>query len=161
MHADIKTFVRACIHCLSTVGVGKIPSPFGPAVHGTAANDLLQFDYIELAPSNLGDKYVLMLRDDHSDYNWSFSFPDTSAENAARAIIDWAAAFGAPKQLMSDWPTHFKNETLRLVSKGLKVPHHFTLTYCPWSNGAVERLGKELLKTFRAVVSELQMRPKE
>jgi hypothetical protein len=92
MHADIRSFVRVCIHCLTIVGGGKAPRPFGPTVHGTAANDLLQFDYIVLAPSNLGDKHVLMLRDDHSDYNWFFSFPDTSAENAARAIIDWAVA---------------------------------------------------------------------
>lgn len=58
---------------------------------------------------------------------------------------------------MRDGPTHFKNETLRLVAKGLQVPHHFTLPYSPWSNGAVERLGKEMLRFFRSVVSELQM----
>lgn len=102
-----------------------------------------------------------MLRDDHSNYCWLFSFPDTLAENAARAIIDWSAAFGVPRGLMSDGPTHFKNETLRRVSKGLRVPHHFTLPYTPWSNGAVERLGKELLRVFRAVCSELQLRPEE
>lgn len=72
-----------------------------------------------------------MLRDDHSDYKWLFSFPNTAAENATRAIIDWAGAFGVRKSLMSDGPTHFKNETIRMVAKGLKVPHHFTLPYCP------------------------------
>lgn len=98
-----------------------------------------------------------MLRDDHSDYKWFFNFPNTDAENAAHAIIDWCAAFGVPNGMMSDGPTHFKNETLRSVSKGLKVPHHFTLPYTPWSNGAVERLGKELLRIFRSVISELGM----
>lgn len=82
-----------------------------------------------------------MLRDDHSDYKWFFPFGDTSAENAAQAIIDWCAAFGALSSFMTDGPTHFKNETLRLVSKGLMDPHHFKIPYCPWSNGAVERLG--------------------
>lgn len=161
LSSDVRTFVRSCIHCLSTTGGERVPRPFGPAVHGTSPNDLLQFDYIEVAPSASAEKYVLMLRDDHSDYKWFFAFPDTSAENAARAIIDWAAAFGAPKCLMSDGPTHFKNETVRLVSKGLKVPHHFTLPYSPWSNGAVERLGKELMRTFRSITSELQLRPDE
>jgi transposase InsO family protein len=161
MTSDVQAFVRACIHCLSTVGGGKVPRPFGPAVHGTKPNDLLQFDYIELGPSQAGDKYVLMLRDDHSDYKWFFAFAGESAENAALAIIDWCAAFGVPNCLMSDGPTHFKNETVRLVSKGLKVPHHFTLPYTPWSNGAVERLGRELLRVFRAVASELQMRLEE
>ena len=41
------------------------------------------------------------------------------------------------------------------------MPHHFTLPYAPWSNGGIERLGKELLRVFRSVVSELQMRLEE
>ena len=102
-----------------------------------------------------------MLRDDHSDYKWFFPFSDTLAENAAIAIIDWCAAFGVPNGLMSDGPTHFRNETVRLVCKGLKVPHHFTLPNTPWSNGAVERLGKELIRVFRAALSELQLDLKE
>lgn len=69
-----------------------------------------------------------MIRNDHSNYNWLFTFPDTSAENAARLIIDWAAALRVSKSLMPDGPTQFKNETVLLVSKGLKVAHHFTLS---------------------------------
>lgn len=68
MPGDVKTFVCACIHFLSTIGGEKIPRPFGPAVHGTKPNDLVQFDYIRLGPSKSGDKYVLILRDYHSDY---------------------------------------------------------------------------------------------
>ena len=161
LHEDFKTFVRVCIHCLSTTGGEKVPRPFGPSFHGTAPHDLLQFDYIELGESSSGEKYVLMLRDDHSDFKWFFPCMETTAETAAQAIIDWCSSFAVPKALMSDGPTHFKNETIRLVCKGLQVPHHFTRPYCPWSNGAVERLGKELLRTLRALLSELQMRPTE
>lgn len=138
-----------------------MPRPFGPAVHGTGPNDLLQFDYIEIGSASTGEKYVLMLRDDHSSYCWFFAFRDTLAENAARAVVDWCAAFGVPAGLMSDGPTHFKNETLRLVCKGLRVLHQFTLPYTPWSTGAVERLGKELLRVFRALTSELDLRANE
>lgn len=58
---------------------------------------------------------------------------------------------------MLDGPTSFRNETLGLFCKVLRTPHHFTLPYCPRSNGAVEILGKELLRVFRALLSELQM----
>ena len=137
LQADVRAFVRACIHCLSTSGGEKVPHPFGLSVHGTKANDNLQFDYIDLGASQSGDKYVLMLRDDHSDYKCFLAFPNTLAENAATAVIEWCAVFGVPNGLMSDGPTQFRNEVVRLVTKGLKVPHHFTLPYCPWSNGAV------------------------
>eukprot|EP00171_Calliarthron_tuberculosum_P004016 IDg4016t1 len=86
------------------------------------------FDYIEIAPSQTEDKYVLMLRDDHSDYKWFFSFSEGEC----------------PFDL-----------------KALKVPHHFTLSYSPWINGAVEHLGKKLLRVFRSVCSELRLRPDE
>lgn len=104
-----------------------------------------------------GAKYVLMLCDDHSDYKWFFPIADTLAEHAANTIIDWCAAFAVPLGLMGDGPTHSKNETVHLLTKGVKVPHHFTFLCCPWSNGTVKRLGKELPRTVRAVVSELQM----
>lgn len=155
--ADVDAFLHTCIHGLSTIGGGKVTRPYGPAVHGTAANDLLQFDYLEIAEASTGEKYVLMLRDDHSNYCWFFSFAGTAAENSAHAIIDWCAAFRFPQQLMSDGPTHFRNEFLCLVAKGFRLPHHFTLPYAPWSNGGIECLGKELLRVFRAVVSELRL----
>ena len=102
-----------------------------------------------------------MLRDDHSGYQWFFPFATTAAENAANEIIDWCAAFGVPQGLMSDGPTHFRNETMLLIAKGLRVPHHFTLPYTPWRYGTVERLGKELVRALRATVSEFQMRYEE
>lgn len=138
-----------------------MPRPYGPAPHGTGSNDLLQFDYIEVAPAATGEKYVLMLRDDHSSYCWLFAFADTMAENATRAVIDWCAALGVPHGLIADGLAHFQNETLPLVCKGLRVPHQFTLPYTPWSKCGVEQLGKELLRVFRPVTTELRLRPDE
>lgn len=81
-------FVKACIHCISIVEADKVPIPFGPALHGTKPKDLLQFDYTEIEKSNAGPKYILMLRDDNSDYKWFFATPVKSAGNAALAIVD-------------------------------------------------------------------------
>jgi len=41
--------------------------------------------------------------------------------------------------------------------EGPPGPVPLTLPYTPWSNGAVERLGKEVVPTLRSVLSELQM----
>lgn len=62
---------------------------------------------------------------------------------------------------MSDVHTHFKKETVHLVYEELKVPHPFTLPYCPWSNGTVKRVGKEFLCVLRSVLSELKMEKTE
>lgn len=50
-----------------------------------------------------------MLKDDRTSYSWLFACPDTAAEKAASAVIDWAAAFGIPNGFMSAGPTHFRN----------------------------------------------------
>lgn len=72
-----------------------------------------------------------MLLDDHSNFYWLLASPDTVVESFAPSIFDWLATFGGSKGLMSDSPAHFKNETLWLVAKGLRVPHHFTLPFAP------------------------------
>lgn len=59
---------------------------------------------------------------------------------------------------MSDVPTHFWNETIRLLTKGIRVPRYFTLPYCSWRNGEVE-LGEEVFRVALAVLSELQQPP--
>lgn len=53
---DVELFVQACIHCLSTTERECIPRPFGPSVHGTKPNELLQFDYIELGKATTGSR---------------------------------------------------------------------------------------------------------
>ena len=118
MKDNVALFVSSCIHCLLTVGGERTPRPFGPSVFGTHPNDLLQFDYIELGKSTMGDQYVLILRDDHSGYAWFYPTVSTSAEKAASALIAWCAACGPPTTMMSDGPTHFRNETLKLLTKG-------------------------------------------
>lgn len=136
---------------------GKTPRLYDHAVHGTSANDFLQFAYISIALTASSEQYVVMLRDDHSSYCWLFAIPDTSAKNAARSIIDCCAAFGVPSGSMSDGQTNFKNETLRLVAEKLRVPHQFTLPYVPWSNGGIERRGKDILHVLRSTASKLQL----
>jgi hypothetical protein len=39
----------------------------------------------------------------------------------------------------------------------LKAKHHFTTENCPWSNGTIESTCKQVMRAFRAVLSELKM----
>lgn len=150
---DVRSFASSCIHCFYAQRGEKVPRLFGPARYGTKPDDLLQFDYIKVGPSTDGDKYVPLLRDDHSGYSWLFLFSETTALNAAQAIIDWCTAFGISKSFMSKGPAHFKNEIIRIITKRLKVHHHFTLLCCPWSNGSFERLRKDIVRVFRSALS--------
>lgn len=156
--SDRTAHLRQRLHpLLSKTGSNRVPRPFGPAVQGFKPNALAQFDYLEMCPSRTGRKSVLMLRDDKCNYCWLFPFPNTHAENVAHTIIYWSAAFAVLYFLLSDGPTHFRNQTVRLVTKALRIKHDFTLPYFAWSNDAVKRLAREVLRVARAVLSELQL----
>lgn len=157
LREDCKQFVRKCIHFLSTTGGRKVPRPFGPSFFGDAPNALLQFDYLKMDPSFEGSNYLLVIKDDFSSYCWLLPFAKATADNAADSLLEWSTTFTVPDALMSDGGSHFKNETVRILSKSLRVPHHFTLPYTPWSNGSIERLNKEVLRILRSTLSELQL----
>lgn len=68
---------------MSTTRGERAPRLYGPVFCGTAANHLLQSDYIKVAQSATDDKYVFMLHDYHSNYKFLLALPNTSAKNAA------------------------------------------------------------------------------
>lgn len=139
--------LRRAIHSMSIYhGRYKDPRPFDMALHVCKPNALIQSDYLELGTSSTSNKYVLMLQHDHFNYFWLFPFPDTNAEHAVHALVNWRAVFGVREVLMSDTPTNSKNEHFRLFPKSLPTPHQFTLPYCPWSNGQSKVLGERLLE---------------
>ena len=43
------------------------------------------------------------------------------------------------------------------MSDKMGINHHITTAYSPWANGTAERLGRELLWTLRALLSERQL----
>lgn len=130
-------------------------------MHGTTPNDLVKLEYIEFRATHTGEKYVLMLRDDHSGSFGFYPCSVTASDVAADALIDWSAAFGASNLLMSDGPTHFKNVSIPLLEKGLHAQHHFTLPYFPWFSSALKHVDGKRFLISRKLLSKPQSRQDE
>lgn len=124
-------------------------------LHGVKPNALLQLDYLKLGAIKRGCKYVVIRRDDQSNYYWLLPFAGTGREDAAQAIVIECGVFGTPEGLMYDGPTHFRNEKVRLFTTVLRTVHHLTLPECRWSNRTVERLRRESFGVAPAFLSEL------
>ncbi len=154
---DVESFVKSCIHCLSTESGKVVPRPLGHAMHAEKPNELLHFDFCYLMPGEDSVTYVLILKDDLSGYVWLIPTADADAESVADALLKWFAAFGVVSNWVSDRGSHFKNELVRILGEATKASHHFTLAYCPWSNGTVEVVCRELLRATRALLSEFQL----
>ena len=46
---------------------------------------------------------------------------------------------------------------LEKLTDVLGVEHHITLAHCPWANGSVEVAGRELIRTIKALLSEMRL----
>lgn len=157
LEADVASFCQSCLHCLCTDSRVRVPRPLGSAIHAEKPNQVIHFDYCYIGKSAHGTKYVLIIKDDLSSYTWLYACESADAESTADALIDWFAAFGPVSQWVSDQGTHFKNELLRILKDKFRAEHHFTLPYCPWSNGTVEVVCRELLRAVRALLSEFSL----
>jgi len=157
LELDTETFCETCIHCLCTDSRIKIPRPLGSALHADKPNEVIHFDFCYIGKSTYGPKYVLILKDDLSSYVWLYACEAADAETTANSLIDWFAAFSPVPQWVSDRGSHFKNEIISILRDKFRSQHHFTLAYCPWSNGTVEVVCRELLRGIRALLSEFNL----
>lgn len=160
MDEDVKDFVESCIHCLSTTSGDIIPRPLGHALHASAPNKLLHFDFCYMSQGEEDYLYVLVLKDDFSGYVWLEPTKAADADTVTDVLIRWFSSFGVVKNWVSDRGSHFRNELVKNLKERLNSSHHFTLAYCPWSNGTVEVVCRELLRATRALLSEFQLSQK-
>lgn len=98
-----------------------------------------------------------MRNPDFSGYVWLVPTVEATADAVADALINWFASFSVVPTSVSDRGTHFKNKLIGLLSDTTKSSHHFSLSYCPWSNGTVQVFCLELLRATRAILSEFQL----
>lgn len=157
MDADVLSFCDSCIHCSVSQSGELVPQPLGHALHAERSNEMLHFDFCYMDKASTSETYVLIVKDGLSSYTWMFPCEQIDAETVADSLIDWLVAFGVFDMFVSDQGTHFKNDAVRTIQEKLRIGHHFTLPHCPWSNGTVEVVFRELLCTTKAILSELQL----
>ena len=158
---DVALFVRNCLLCLFSKSGDMIPRPLGQALHGTRPNEVLHLDYLYMGASFGSERYLLIIRDDLSGYVWLWPTASASSEDAADALASWISAFGAMEWIVSDRGSHFKNSLIRHLVESMHINHHFTTAYCPWANGTVERVCKEVLRAARVLLHELRLGEKD
>ena len=92
-------------------------------------------------------KYLIAIIDDKSRFIvYANLFDSASGENSAIALQSAIDTFGAPKELVSDNGTHFKNihtgkscKPMKNVEEKYGIKHIFIRPYYPQSNGKIER----------------------
>ena len=132
-------------------------------MHGTEVGNVLHFDY--LSPEKRGAigvaglvegsyEHLLVFMEDVGRFVWLEEAAFCSSEVAARAVLKWCALFGVPRAFVSDGGTHFAGETMKMVSARFGVTHHFGVANVSWTSGTIERMDREVVRTFGAILSK-------
>jgi Integrase zinc binding domain len=156
----VKVFVQNCLDCVATIPGDKVPRPLGTKLHATKPNEIRHFNFLYIGLSRDGGyQYLLLVKDDLSEYLWLV--PCRTADAAAAATVDALircfTVFNVVLLWISDRDSHFKNEVVQPVQKELKANHHSTTANCPRSNGTIESACKQVIRAFCAVLSELKI----
>ncbi|CAM9419279.1 unnamed protein product, partial [Scytosiphon promiscuus] len=164
IEAQVREFVRQCLHCADTRSGDVVPRPLGETVHGTAPNEVGHFDYLYVGESGPqasqglsedgGFRYILVIMDDLSNYVSLEPVEVCTAEATAASLLTWCKTLGVPRVWVSDTATHFKNAILTRLREALRVDDHFAVAYSPWSKGTCERMVKEVVRSLRTILSE-------
>jgi hypothetical protein len=87
MSKDIKVFVGYCFHCIASAPDEATPRPMGEALHASKPNEVIHFDYLYMGPSVDDVKYVLLFKDDYSNYVWLKQCKNADAYSTAVVLI--------------------------------------------------------------------------
>ena len=157
LRTRVLQFLKNCLLCLQTKGGKTIPRPLGRTLQAEAPNQVLHFDFYYVGEATNDWKYVLVLKDGLSHFVDLVGCTTTSAEVVVEALLGWFKRFGIVPTWVSDQPTHFRNKVVSSMAKKLKSSHHFVTAYCPWANGSVERVMRELGTLFRSILGEFKV----
>ena len=83
-------------------------------------------------------------------------YPSDAADSSmtTKALSSWISINGLPEILVTDQGTHSKNQVMTELAERFKIQHHFTTALISFSNGTIERINRDIIKVFRALLKE-------
>ena len=156
MYEDVREYISNCDVC--QLGKGGCPTRQGMlnSRHYSHAFCQLCMDLIGPINQDSGqnDKYLLVILDPFSHFIWIELIETKEAKVVADAFVNRVLLEeGAPRAVLTDNGTEFKNKFLCNMMEHLQVDHQFSPPYHPQSN-QTERANRFIVETLRAMVNE-------
>jgi len=124
MTSDVSTFISGCATCQK---IRACKASYNAAVKSTMVSEpfeVITIDSIGPLPvDSYGNKFIIVVMDAFTRFVELFPAPDTTANEAAKALLHVFGRFGSPKSLRSDRGTQYDNNVidqfLKLTSTSL------------------------------------------
>lgn len=150
-----KELSARCIHCTGEYTPKLLRRRWGEQFFSRYRNGILHMDFLYLRKK----EYLLCIRDDFTGKTELIYCDSADAMAAADGLLWWRARFGLRRDtlIVTDGGSHFANSLMKDLIAKMRIKHHITIAYSPWSNGKAERVNREILKLFRVTLSELNL----
>jgi transposase InsO family protein len=153
MRQHVKQFIRQC-PCCQMMSYVKIP--IQTHLFTTASYDpmdVLNIDTIgPITSDESGTKYILTVICCFTRFVELYPISDTTATQAALALMQHIGRYGCPRLIRSDRGSQFVNETISELFQMIGTEHVLTMAYSKEENAIVERANKEIMRHLRAIV---------
>lgn len=155
MGSDVKNYVKNCTICQKNKITRHNRQPLIITSIPIACFETIFIDHIgKINPVIDNYAYILTIICDLSKFAIAVAVPDNGADTTARKLVENVfLKYGFPSKIVSDNHKTFTGETLRKISKILKINQVFTSPYTPSSN-VVERFHRTLNTYLRSFVSQ-------
>lgn len=148
MYKIVEQYVKSCDFCQRR-GKPKRTEALHPIPVGEPF-DLVGIDFVGPLDETInGNKYIIVATEYLTKWPEARAVPDTKATTAAKFIYEEIICrHGAPKVLLTDQGSSFKNELVDSLCNEMGIRHALASAYHPQTNGLTERFNKTLCETI-------------
>nr|GEZ79239.1 reverse transcriptase domain-containing protein [Tanacetum cinerariifolium] len=105
-------------------------------------------------PSSRGNKYILVAVDYLSKWVEAKVLPTNDVRVVCKFLKSLFARFGAPRAIVSDRGTHFRNDQFAKVMRKHEVTHRLSTKYHPQTSGQVEVSNRGLKRILERTIGQ-------
>eukprot|EP00924_Labyrinthula_sp_SR-Ha-C_P011152 snap_masked-scaffold_81-processed-gene-0.31-mRNA-1 protein AED:0.44 eAED:0.44 QI:0/-1/0/1/-1/1/1/0/537 len=143
-------FRGKCLHCNRTPRI--IRHPYNLTKLARRPREILRSDYLYV--NSVG--YILVIMDSATRKLQLMFTEKADAATMVQSLLDWRANYGFLESflLVTDNGSHFVNKLLNKLSKAVGFAQSFSISYSPWTNGAIEVINSAILGYLRSMISQ-------
>ena len=153
MREMVKKFIRNCPCCQK---LSQIKTPIhtrGYTLSSRAPMDRLSVDSIgPLPPDENGMTYMIVIIDTFTRWTQLYAAPNATAKEAVKCLLDFIKTFGQPHELLSDNGGQYASEIVAELILLIGNEHCRIVAHSHEENAIVERVNKEVMRHFKALV---------
>lgn len=133
--------------------------PFTTAAY--SAMEVLNIDTIgPLEKDEDGNSFIIVIIYCFTRWVELYGVKDTSAAEAANALLQHIGRFGAPGTLRFDRGSQYVNNIIAELTHAFRTDQQLTMAYSKEESSIVERANKEVLRHLRAIIFDRRVQDK-